>query len=165
MSRAKFRISTGNLIGKHGHKKFIKLAHNSLKAKRYALAADNCRLAADIALAQNNLKQAAAAYELWIRALFEQGEYAEIKKICCEARSKFGNSLDLLYYEFKAAISSKDKKSAVGLAKEFIELHSNVKENPSSFFSKTFDKLDEVKDLITEIENAQSDERDNAKTE
>jgi len=165
MSRAKFRISAGNLIGKYGFDKFVRLARNSFKANNYALTADNCRLAVNIALAQNNLNEAEIAYELWIRALFEQDQYPEIKKICCEARSKFGNSLDLLYYEFKAAVNARDNKSAVGLAKEFIELHKNSKGNLSSFFNKTIDKLKEVTAYLKEVDNAQPDKHSNLKAE
>jgi hypothetical protein len=146
----------GGRLGKFGFDKFIKLAHNSYKANRYSLTVDNCRLAANMALKEGNKNNAAKAYELWIKALFKDRKFAEIKKICCEARSKFGNNLDLLYYEFKAAREAGDNTIALKLGREFIELHKNCGRNSSSLFNKSVAKLDEVKTAMIELEKNSS---------
>ena len=132
------------------------LACNSYKVKNYPLTVDNCRLSVNIALMENNLKQAANAYEIWIKSLYEEGNYSEVKKVCCMARSKFGNSLDFLYYEFTAAISIKDFAIAVRLGKEFVNACNKLKEKPSGKFSSTYNRLNEVSIQLKKIEDIQS---------
>ncbi len=140
-------------LGNLGFEKFMMLARNSFKVKKYSRTADNCRLAADAALSRNKPRQAAQAYQLWIKSLFEQGKYMDVKKVCCDARNKFGNKLDLLYFEFKAAMSSRHFRIAAKLAQEFIEMHKNSRTDPSAPFNTSIDKLDDVKSALKEIKD------------
>ncbi|OQX92714.1 MAG: hypothetical protein B6D58_01375 [candidate division Zixibacteria bacterium 4484_95] len=130
----------------------MKLAKNSFKVERYSRAADNCRLAVEIALRQNNRLQAAEAFDLWIRSVIKKKKYSEVKKICCEARSKLGNHLDLLYYEAKVAFSSGDYKVFTRLAKEYIELRKKTKVKSSTILNKSYERIDEIKDLLNKVE-------------
>ncbi|MCD6162434.1 MAG: hypothetical protein J7K40_08490 [candidate division Zixibacteria bacterium] len=155
-----FNLKKGS-ISKFGFKKFYKLASNSFIVKNYSLAVDNCRHAANIALSDNNLKQAAKAFELWIKVLFEDSNYYDIKKVCCLARSKFGNNLDSLYYELIAAINKNDFNIAAKLAKEFIALRKSMTEKPSGAFNNTYNQLDEILILQKKIESTQSENKIN----
>lgn len=149
------KISNGrNLksLGRFGFEKFIQLARNSFKGERYFRAADNCRLAVEFALRRNNHHQAAEAYDLWIKSLSKKRKYSEVKKVCCEARSKLGNHLDLLYYEAKAAFFSGDIKVSARLAKEYIEFRNKASVKSLPYLNKSYDKLDEVKGILNEIE-------------
>lgn len=138
------------------HEKFIQLARNSFKVKKFDRSIDNCRLAVDFALREGNREVAAAAYRIWIKALFELGKFADIKKICCEARSRFGNQLDLIYYEFKAALESGDTDKAARLGSEYIDLHNAADKAQKSPFTESIGKLGEVKRATEEIENKKS---------
>lgn len=165
MNSSHFNHRTGVLIGKNGSDKFLRLAHNSYKNNKYSLTADNCRIAALIAVREKDLQKASIAYELWIESLFKENKYADIKKVCREARSKFGNRLDLLYYEFKVALAVKDYRIAIKLANEFVGLHKNIEKKSSSFFIKTVDKLEEVTNTLKEIQNIQSNKQNKIKLE
>lgn len=140
-------------LGRFSFEKFIKLARNSFKVERYLRAADNCRLAVEIALRQNNRQQAAEAFDLWIKSLFKKKKYSEVKKVCCDARSKLGNHLDLLYYEAKAAFSSGDFKVSARLAREYIEFRKKTKVKSSTSLNKTYEMFDEMKGLLNKVEN------------
>ncbi|MCP4581877.1 MAG: hypothetical protein GY839_09675 [candidate division Zixibacteria bacterium] len=146
-------------LGNLGFDKFIKLAKNSYGVKKYSRAIDNCRLAVDFAVRQNDLEQAAEAYHLWIDSLFELTKYADVKKVCCDARSKFGHSLDLLYYEFKVAMLTGEFKIAAKLAKEFIESHKNIKAETSPAFNAMADKLDEITVALEDIEKREPEKQ------
>lgn len=150
------RPITNNLNGgrkakipaRFNYEKFMQLAQNSFKIMKYSRAADNCRLAIDLAVQQGNLEGASQGYQLWLKALFEARKFVEIKKICCEARSRFGNGLDLLYYEFKAAQGMGDAVVASKLAREFVELHNVYDNSKFSYFYTTIDKISEVKTAL-----------------
>ena len=88
-------------LAKYSYEKFILLAQNSFKIMKYSRTADNCRLAIDLATQQGSTEGVIKAYQLWMKALLKANKFGELKKVCCEARSKYGNGLDLLYYEFK----------------------------------------------------------------
>ena len=137
-------------LSKYGYEDFMKLALNSFNGKKYARAVDNCRLAVEIALKEKRNKQAAEAYELWIKALFEEKKLSEIKRICCEARSKLGNYLDLLYYEFDAALLSNDKIHARRFANEYLEMLDKGKNDNPSWGMKTAVQIDHVKNVFVE---------------
>ncbi len=122
----------------------MQLAQNSFNVKKYSRAADNCRLAANFAMAQNNTRGAAESYQLWIKSLLNLGKPADVKKVCCDARSKFGNHPDLVYYEYLSALDIGDKIIAAKLAREYIELTKEIVINENSIFVDNIDKLDEV---------------------
>lgn len=143
-----------NGLGSLGFDKFYKLAQNSFGVKKYSRAVDNCRLAVDLALRQNNLEQAARAYRLWIESLFELAKFQDIKKVCCDARSKFGHDLSLLYYEFKATFFSNDYHIAAKLGKELKNALDNTSFASPALFIITQDKLDEVNNYLMEIEKS-----------
>ena len=147
-----------NGLGSLGSDKFYKLAQNSFKVKKYSLAVDNCRLAVDLASRQNDLDQAAQAYRLWIESLFELKKFPEVKKVCCDARGKFGHDLSLLYCEFKAAYFSNDYYIAAKLGRELISFYSNSNFGPSALFNITQDKLDYVINILKEIKNSGIDQ-------
>jgi hypothetical protein len=149
----------GNSLGSFGFDKFMKLARNSFSVKKYSRAVDNCRLAVDFAVRRNDFDQAAQAYRLWIDSLFELNKFADVKKVCCDARSKFGHSLDLIYYEFKVALALGDFTIAAKLAREFIESHKNIKMQTSPAFNVMVDKLDEVTVTLAEIEKSNPENR------
>ena len=136
----------------------MKLAYNSYNVKKYSRTADNCRLAVDMAIQQNDQAQAAEAYRLWIASLFEQRKYGEVKKVCCDARSKFGSRLDLLYFEFKASHLAGDQEKALKLAAEYKETRKTIDlQNPTTFES-TADKIGEVEQILTDINSGTGDE-------
>jgi hypothetical protein len=139
-------------LSKYGYDDFMKLALNSFKGKKYARAIDNCRLAVENALRQNKFPWAAEAYDLWINALIEDKRYSEIKKICCEARSKLGNYLDLLYYEFATARFMKDITLARKFAEEYREILKRPKDDKLSFGMKTINKEPEIQELIALVD-------------
>jgi len=143
-----------NGLGSLGFDKFYKLAQNSYGVKKYSRAIDNCRLAVDLASRQNNLDQAARAYRLWIESLFELKKFPEVKKVCRDARGKFGHDLSLLYYEFKAAHLANDYNIAAKLGRELICSHENADFGHSALFNITQDKLDDVNNILTEIKNS-----------
>jgi len=150
-----------NGLGNLGFDKFYKLAQNSFNVKKYDRAVDNCRLAVESAVRQSNLNQAAQAYRLWLESLFELNKFPEIKKVCCDARGKFGHDLSLLYYEFKAAFLANDFHIAAKLGRELINSHNNTNSGPSALFDIAQDKLDEVNNIITVIKNSGFDKSDN----
>jgi len=143
-------------IGRFGFEKFFQLAQNSFNVKKYSRAADNCRLAVDCAIQENNREGAANAYGLWIDSLFLMNRYSDLKKICCEARSKYGNALDLLYYEYRAAMLSGDMKIAAKFAHEFIEMAKSGSNQNNPFFNHTKNKLDEAIEMLSKYENDQA---------
>jgi len=143
-----------NGLGSLGFAKFYKLAQNSFGVKKYSRAVDNCRLAVEMALRQNNLEQAAQAYRLWIESLFELNKFPDIKKVCCDARSKFGHDLSLLYFELKAAFLSNDHHIAAKLGREFMNAHDNTSFGSPALFKITQEKLDEVNNYLVEIEKS-----------
>ena len=139
------------VLGNLNFDKFMKLARNSFAVKKYSRAVDNCRLAVEFAVRQSDPESAAAAYRLWIKSLFELSKFAEIKKVCCDARSKFGHSLDLLYYEFKAAVSAGYYETAAKLAREFIVSHKSLDPKTPPAFNMTADKIGEVTSMLEKI--------------
>jgi hypothetical protein len=130
----------------------MQLARNSYNVGKFNRAVDNCRLAVEHAIRENNLKGAAGAYEIWIDSLMKLSKYAEVKKTCCDARSKFGNSIDLVYYEFKAALSALDNQAAARLAREFIGMQKTGNNGERSFFNNTAKKINEVQQTLSELE-------------
>ncbi len=143
-----------NGLGSLGFDKFYKLAQNSFGVKKYARAVDNCRLAVEMAIRQNNLNQAAQAYRLWLESLFELNKFSDVRKVCCDARGKFGHDLGLLYYEFKAAFLANDYQAAGKLGRELINSHNDANSGLSALFSMTQDKLDNVNNVLEEIKNS-----------
>lgn len=139
-------------LAKFSYEKFIQLAQNSFKIMKYSRTADNCRLAIDLAAQQGNIEGAITAYQLWLKALLKAGKFNELKKVCCEARSKYGNGLDLLYYEFKAAQGNGDDVIGAKLARSFIEMHDSIDDSKSGVFVATFDKITEVKAVLRNAE-------------
>jgi len=136
----------------------MKLAYNSYNVKKYSRTADNCRLAVDMAIRQKNSAQAAEAYRLWIASLFEQNKYGEVKRICCDARSKFGSSLDLVYFEFKASYLAGDTEKALRLAAEFKEVGKSVDAQNPTAFETTSDKIGEVQSILENINSGTNNE-------
>lgn len=165
MNRPRTFQLPGSRSGRYPADKFLRLAENSLNTGNYELAVDNSRLAVNIALSNENLDKAAKAYELWVKALFKLKAYSHIKKVCCDARSKYGNSLDLLYYEVKAAFLANVRDTAIGLAKEFIDLHRTSKNKKSNHFNSTYDKLEEIESILKEFENSCSNNKTDIKPE
>jgi hypothetical protein len=134
----------GGTIGRFGFDKFMQLAKNSYGVGKLNRAVDNCRLAVDYAIRENNQTGAAMAYQLWIKAYMELKKFAEAKKVCCEARSKFGNHPDLIYYEYKVAALAGETGKAVRLGKEFIEMCHSQQPSDKKIFTDTCDILPEV---------------------
>jgi hypothetical protein len=115
-------------LSKYGFDDFMKLAINSFRVKKYGRAADNCRLAAEIALRERDNGGLVKVFDLWLNALLEDGKFGEVKKICCEARSKLGSYPDLLFYEFKVARNKNEAVIARKLGEEYIEM---LKKSPA----------------------------------
>jgi hypothetical protein len=155
----------GGTIGRFGFDKFMQLARNSYSVGKFNRAVDNCRLAVEHAIRENNLIGAAGAYELWIDSLMKLSKYAEVKKICCDARSKFGNSIDLVYYEFIAALSAQDRSAAARLAREFIEMQKSANNGERSFFNNTAGKIGEVQQALSELEASMNGQKGSVKPE
>jgi|GEM_PF-4631802 len=139
--------SVARTYGRFVSKDFLKLARNSYAVKKFSRAIDNCRLAVDMAIKNKNNHAAAEAYDLWINILLEEGKYAEVKKTACEARSRIGNYLDLLYYEFVASLHLGNPGNSAKLGREFIQLAEAACDG-DSFGARHKNKVDEVKSLI-----------------
>jgi hypothetical protein len=152
-------------LGRFGFDKFLQLARNSFGVGKFNRAVDNCRLAVEHAVRSNNLKGAAEAYELWIDALMKLGKYTEVRKTCCDARSKFGNGIDLIYYEFKAVAAAGDYNIAARLGREFIEMSKNHNNTNDSLFANTIDKAQEVQQSLSEFEMRMHTQTSEAKLE
>lgn len=140
-------LPVARTYGRFVTKDFLKLARNSYAVKKYSRAIDNCRLAVDMAIKNKNNQAAAEAYDLWINILLEEGKYAEVKKTACEARSRIGNYLDLLYYEFLASLHLGNPENSARLGREFIQLAGSAS-GKDSFGARNKNKVDEVKSLI-----------------
>jgi hypothetical protein len=147
-------------MSRFSYTKFMQLAQNSYKKQKYGLVADNCRLAVEYALQQNKLEAATQAYRLWIHALMESGKFKEVKKVCCSARSIFGNLIDLLYYEFKASQMAGEKTIAAKIAREFIETSRKIDKSNHPWFSETIDKLNEVAEILDKLEDGRAEKND-----
>lgn len=146
-------------MGKLNFDKFMQLAKNSYGVKKYSRAADNCRLAAEYAFNQNNITGAAEAYQLWIKSLLMLKKSAEVKKICCNARSKFGNHLDLVYYEYLSALDNGDMEIAAKLGREFLEISREITGDENTIFIESLDKLDEVSQCLDQLQRNQQASR------
>jgi hypothetical protein len=138
-------------LSKFGYADFMKLATNSYKTKNFGRAVDNCRLAIEIAERVKDLKGMADGYDLWISALVAEKKYSAIKKLCCEARSKLGNYLDLTYYEFQTACNSGDSQIAKKLAAEYLEIKNKVMISKNSWGIKTIDKAPQMQDYLNNL--------------
>ncbi len=126
----------------------MQLAQNSYNAHKYSRAADNCRLAAEFAFNEENKEGAAEAYQLWIKSLLKLSKLSDVKKICCDARSKFGNHLDLVYYEYVAALNLGSFDKANKLGNQFLELACEKNADGNEIFIESIDKLDEVRETL-----------------
>jgi hypothetical protein len=135
-------------LSKYGHNDFMKLASNSYKTKNYGRAIDNCRLAVEMAERVKDSKGMAEAYDLWISALMAENKYSAIKKLCCEARSKLGNYLDLTYYEFKATQQNGDPEIAKKLAAEYMDIKNKISVTKNTWGVKTINLTAEVQDYL-----------------
>ncbi len=142
--------------GRFVSKDFLKLARNSYAVKKYSRAIDNCRLAVDMAIKNKNNAAAAEAYDLWINILLQEGKYAEVKKTACEARSRIGNYLDLLYYEFVASLHLGNPQNSVRLGREFVQLAESI-DGKDSFGTLSRNKVDEVKAIIQNPDGGPTD--------
>jgi len=146
-------------LGKFNYDKFIQLAQNSYNVKKYSRAVDNCRLAAGFAMNQDNIQGAAEAYQLWIKSLLKLKKQTDVKKTCCDARSKFGNHLDLVYYEYLSALEGNDYNRATKLGRGYLELASGLNPTENVIFIESLEKLDEVKNKINNMQKELSPSR------
>jgi hypothetical protein len=146
-------------LGNYGYNDFMKLALNSFNGKKYARAIDNCRLAVENALRQNKFSWASEAYDLWINALFVDKRHSEIKRVCCDARSKLGSYLDLLYYEYMAARLMNDIVLARKFAMEYREMSGKSKNGEPSFGVKTIVKAAEIQEFVAQVDNYDNGEK------
>jgi hypothetical protein len=142
-----------NRLKKFGFEKFYKLADNSMKVKNYSLTIDNCRLAVNIALDENNLMLAAKAYKLWINALFIKHAYNDVVKICRSTRTKYGNSIGLLYFECKATYGLKDYKSVAKLGDKILNMYKSKKSIQNDLFKITQEQILEIENLLSNVKN------------
>lgn len=138
--------------GRFGTKDFLKLARNSYAIKKYSRAIDNCRLAVDMAIKNNDNLEAAEAFNLWINILLEEKKYSEVKKVTCDARSKLGNYPELLYYEFKASLNLPNISNAIKLGREFIQTTCGEMADSHENKAELSEKIMEVKALLAAIE-------------
>jgi hypothetical protein len=138
-------------LSKFGYTDFMKLAANSFRTNNFGRAVDNCRLAMEIAERVKDLKGMAEAYDLWINSLIAEKKYSAIKKLCCEARSKVGNYLDLTYYEFRMARDSGESQIAGKLAAEYMEIKNKITSAQNIWGIKTIDRAAEVQAFIDSI--------------
>lgn len=135
-------------LSKYGYSDFMKLAANSYRTANFGRAVDNCRLAVEMAERSRDLKSMAEAYDLWINALLAEKKYSAIKKLCCEARSKLGNYLDLVYYEFSMARLSGDNLVTRKLAAEFIEIINKNSLDKTTWGASKIERIDEIKQYL-----------------
>jgi|GEM_PF-2362172 hypothetical protein len=144
-------------LSKYGYADFMRLAANSHKAGNYGRAVDNCRLAVEMAERAKDIKSMADAYDLWINALMVEKKYQAIKKLCCEARTKLGNYLDLVYYEFLVARNSNDSSIARKLAAEFLEMKSKTIKKKNSWGITKIEFAGEIQEYLNNLPEHEED--------
>jgi hypothetical protein len=135
-------------LSKYGYADFMRLATNSYRTGNFGRAVDNCRLAVEMAERVKDLKGMAEAYDLWINSLLMEKKYQAIKKLCCEARSKLGNYLDLVYYEFLMACDTNDSLIARKLAFEFIEIKNKTTINKNTWGVSTIGHAAKIQEYL-----------------
>jgi hypothetical protein len=152
-------------LSKFGYADFMKLAANSYRSNNFGRAVDNCRLAVEMAERGKDLKGMAEAYDLWINSLLAEKKYQAIKKLCCEARSKLGNYLDLVYYEFQMAHNSNDPIIARKLATEFIEIKSKLTAAKNIWGVGKIDKFTEIREYLDNMPGPDETSKQNMEME
>lgn len=152
-------------LSKYGYADFMRLATNSYRTGNYGRAVDNCRLAAEMAERAKDFKGMAEAYDLWINALLVEKKNQAIKKLCCEARSKLGNYLDLIYYEFLMARDSNDSLIARKLAVEFIEIKGKTIINKNTWGFSKIGHTGEIQEYLDTLPVSEENSKQNMETE
>lgn len=152
-------------LSKYGYADFMRLATNSYRTGNFGRAVDNCRLAVEIAERVKDHKGMADAYDLWINALIAEKKNQAIKKLCCEARSKLGNYLDLVYYEFLMARDSNDSLIARKLAIEFVEIKGKTTINKNSWGVAKIEYVGEIQGYLDSLPAPNENSKQNMEME
>jgi len=152
-------------LSKYGYADFMRLAANSYRTGNFGRAVDNCRLAVEMAERAKDHKGMAEAYDLWINALLMEKKYQAIKKLCCEARSKLGNYLDLVYYEFLMACDTNDFLIARKLAVEFIEIKSKTTINKNTWGVGKIGHAGEIQKSLDSLQASNESSKQNMEME
>lgn len=122
--------------------RILKLAANSFSNGKYSRAIDYCRKAVDAAKCGKD--PAAEAYYIWCLSCLKMNNPAEAKKVCCDARLKLGNYLDLVYFEILIAAAKGESEKIPRFAESYMELYDDAAGKFDRHKEKSCDKIGEV---------------------
>ena len=102
--------------------RYLTLARNSFAKGKFDLASDYCRQITANGVSPNIDDIILEAYYLWCLANLNLRRSDDVKRICYEARTKFGNYLDLVYFELTASAISCDFEKVMKFSETFLEI-------------------------------------------
>ncbi len=124
--------------------RFLSLAQISFQKGKYSLVIDYCRQVADNALIAKWNDLALEAYYLWCLSDIKLRRFDDARKICYDARSKLGNSIEMVHIELMIAVESNDSDKILRFAQGFMELWNNLSKDDARDKTRMYDKAAEV---------------------
>lgn len=122
--------------------KILRLAVNSFRKKKYSLAIDYCRKVANAV--NGGGRFAAEAYYIWCLSCLKMNKPDDARKACYDARLKFGNYLDLVYFELLIATLKGELGKIPRFAERFVELYEEAGGKFDPFKEKTSEHIGKV---------------------
>jgi len=129
---------------------FLTLARNSFAKGKFDLAADYCRQIIESCIVSKMDEIAYEAYYLWCLANLNLSQPEDVRKVCYDARSKYGNYLDLIYFELLSWALSGNIEKVIKFCETYLAFYENSNHAEMPLRSRTAEKYTEVKIMLAQ---------------